>query len=63
MRYSNVQYNIIIACICNNVCFKAEKYMSEWLIYQSLWDLQADNLYSQMGDDINTWMTYLNDIQ
>lgn len=37
--------------------------MSEWLIYQSLWDLQADNLYSQMGEDINTWMTYLNDIQ
>lgn len=37
--------------------------MSEWLIYQSLWDLQADNLYNQMGEDINTWMTYLNDIQ
>jgi len=49
--------------IFNNVYFKAEKYMSEWLIYQSLWDLQADNLYSQMGEDINTWMTYLNDIQ
>ncbi|XP_050421392.1 dynein heavy chain, cytoplasmic isoform X3 [Adelges cooleyi] len=42
---------------------EAEKYMSEWLIYQSLWDLQADNLYSQMGEDINIWMTYLNDIQ
>lgn len=37
--------------------------MSEWLIYQSLWDLQADNLYSQMGEEINNWMIYLNDIQ
>ncbi|CAH0551344.1 unnamed protein product [Brassicogethes aeneus] len=40
-----------------------QKYVNEWLTYQSLWDLQADNLYGNLGEDINKWMVCLNDIK
>ncbi|XP_060529688.1 dynein heavy chain, cytoplasmic isoform X3 [Cylas formicarius] len=42
---------------------EVQKYVNQWLTYQSLWDLQADNLYGQLGDDINKWMRCLNDIK
>lgn len=42
---------------------EVQKYVKEWLCYQSLWDLQADNLYGTLGDDINLWMKCLNDIK
>ncbi|XP_046751875.1 dynein heavy chain, cytoplasmic isoform X5 [Diprion similis] len=38
-------------------------YVDQWLRYQSLWDLQPDNLYGKLGDDINLWMKCLNDIK
>jgi dynein heavy chain 1 len=40
-----------------------QNYVNEWLTYQSLWDLQADNLYGKLGDDISKWMECLNDIK
>lgn len=40
-----------------------QKYLNEWLTYQSLWDLQPENLYSNLGDDISKWMVCLNDIK
>ncbi|RZC33924.1 Dynein heavy, DHC N2, AAA 9 and/or MT domain containing protein [Asbolus verrucosus] len=40
-----------------------QNYVNEWLTYQSLWDLQADNLYGKLGDDIGKWMECLNDIK
>ncbi|XP_025833356.1 dynein heavy chain, cytoplasmic [Agrilus planipennis] len=42
---------------------EVQKYVKEWLNYQSLWDLQADNLYNRLGDDISKWMMCLNDIK
>lgn len=38
-------------------------YVDEWLRYQSLWDLQADQLYGRLGEDINLWIKCLNDIK
>ncbi|KAK3912297.1 Dynein heavy chain, cytoplasmic [Frankliniella fusca] len=46
-----------------NKIAQVQKYVDEWLRYQSLWDLQADNLYSRLGEDINMWMRFLNDIK
>ncbi|XP_019877694.2 dynein heavy chain, cytoplasmic isoform X2 [Aethina tumida] len=40
-----------------------QKYVGEWLTYQALWDLQADNLYGNLGEDISQWMECLNDIK
>jgi dynein heavy chain 1, cytosolic len=37
--------------------------VKEWLCYQALWDLQADNLYGRLGTDINLWMKCLSDIK
>lgn len=31
--------------------------------YQALWDLQADNLYGKLGDDVTLWIKCLNDIK
>nr|CAD7194334.1 unnamed protein product [Timema douglasi] len=39
------------------------KYVDDWLRYQSLWDLQQDNLYGRLGEDITLWMKCLNDIK
>ncbi|XP_050702243.1 dynein heavy chain, cytoplasmic-like isoform X2 [Eriocheir sinensis] len=38
-------------------------YVKEWLQYQSLWDLQPDHLYGQLGDDVAKWMKLLQDIK
>ncbi|XP_057661058.1 dynein heavy chain, cytoplasmic isoform X2 [Diorhabda carinulata] len=42
---------------------EVQNYVNEWLTYQSLWDLQADNLYGKLGEDISKWMECLNDIK
>ncbi|XP_050499617.1 dynein heavy chain, cytoplasmic isoform X4 [Diabrotica virgifera virgifera] len=42
---------------------EVQNYVNEWLTYQSLWDLQADNLYGKLGEDIGKWMECLNDIK
>lgn len=38
-------------------------YLQQWLTYQSLWDLQPDQLYAKLGDDINRWINTLVEIQ
>ncbi|KOC68078.1 Dynein heavy chain, cytoplasmic [Habropoda laboriosa] len=38
-------------------------YVDQWLRYQALWDLQPDNLYGKLGENINLWMKCLNDIK
>ncbi|CAB3376335.1 Hypothetical predicted protein [Cloeon dipterum] len=40
-----------------------QNYVKEWLCYQALWDLQADNLYGRLGTDISLWMKCLSDIK
>lgn len=42
---------------------EVQGYVNEWLTYQTLWDLQADNLYGMLGEDIGKWMECLNDIK
>ncbi|CAB0033630.1 unnamed protein product [Trichogramma brassicae] len=38
-------------------------YVDQWLRYQSLWDLQPENLYGKLGEDITLWIKCLNDIK
>ncbi|XP_031789302.2 dynein heavy chain, cytoplasmic isoform X5 [Nasonia vitripennis] len=38
-------------------------YVDQWLRYQSLWDLQPENLYGKLNEDISLWMKCLNDIK
>lgn len=39
------------------------KYVGEWLRYQALWDLQPDQLYGKLGEDIDLWLKCLADIK
>ncbi|KAJ3019014.1 UNVERIFIED_CONTAM: hypothetical protein HDU68_010891 [Siphonaria sp. JEL0065] len=32
-----------------------KEYVSKWLQYQSLWDLQTDTIYNVIGDDLSKW--------
>ena len=41
----------------------AEQYVSTWLNYQNLWDLQADQIYAKLGISLRNWMTILDDIR
>jgi dynein heavy chain 1, cytosolic len=38
-------------------------YVEEWLKYQSLWDLQAEQLYDALGDDLGQWHQLLQEIR
>ncbi|XP_074602445.1 dynein heavy chain, cytoplasmic isoform X2 [Brevipalpus obovatus] len=38
-------------------------YVDQWLRYQSLWDLQPDMLYNQLGDDTSKWINTLIEIK
>lgn len=41
----------------------AEDYVNTWLDFQSLWDLQTDQLYARLGKDIPNWMACLNEMK
>lgn len=38
-------------------------YLDKWLQYQSLWDLQWDHIYEQVGENLSTWLQMLQDIR
>lgn len=36
------------------------KYLHQvWLQYQCLWDMQAENIYNRLGEDLNKWQALL----
>lgn len=36
-----------------------QKYVGEWLQFQSLWDLNAETIFSQLGDALDKWCALL----
>lgn len=34
-------------------------YLQVWLQYQCLWDMQAENIYNRLGEDLNKWQALL----
>ena len=42
---------------------KAKDFVDIWLNFQSLWDLQPDNLYSRLGESLNAWIGCLNEMK
>lgn len=40
-----------------------EEYIEQWLAYQSLWDLQPDKLYDELGNDVSLWINTLIEIK
>jgi dynein heavy chain 1 len=42
---------------------QAQDYIKIWLHFQSLWDLQPDNLYLKLGININSWINCLNEMK
>ncbi|XHG04755.1 hypothetical protein AWENTII_008001 [Aspergillus wentii] len=38
-------------------------YVDKWLQFQSLWDLQSDNVYDILGDDLSQWLQLLQEIR
>lgn len=41
----------------------AEVYVETWLSYQGLWEIDINNVYESLGDDIEAWQRILNDIK
>ncbi|XP_078728003.1 cytoplasmic dynein 1 heavy chain 1-like isoform X1 [Lampetra fluviatilis] len=46
-----------------NTCMEVAKYVKEWLQYQSLWDMQPENVYGRLGEDLRLWQNMLHDIR
>ncbi|PWA00630.1 hypothetical protein BB558_003315 [Smittium angustum] len=42
---------------------QASQYVSMWLQYQSLWDLNIDHVSSFLGDDLERWQTIIGEIR
>ncbi|KAI9220479.1 dynein heavy chain 1, cytosolic [Blastocladiella britannica] len=42
---------------------QAEKYVSVWLQYQSLWDLETSAVYDALGDDLVKWQSILLEVK
>lgn len=42
---------------------KVEDYVSNWLHYQVLWDVDVSEVLGKLGDDIETWQQLLNEIK
>jgi len=42
---------------------EAASYVDRWLQFQSLWDLQADQVYNALGDDLSNWLQILTEIR
>ncbi|KAI9679439.1 MAG: hypothetical protein M1817_005461 [Caeruleum heppii] len=38
-------------------------YVDKWLQFQSLWDLQSENVYSVLGEDLDKWLQLLQEIR
>ena len=38
-------------------------YVDRWLQFQSLWDLEPDHVYSELGDDLAKWLQLLQEIR
>ncbi|EPY87752.1 dynein, cytoplasmic, heavy polypeptide 1-like protein [Camelus ferus] len=38
---------------------EVEQYVKVWLQYQCLWDMQAENIYNRLGEDLNRWQALL----
>ncbi|KKY18692.1 putative dynein heavy chain [Phaeomoniella chlamydospora] len=38
-------------------------YVDQWLRFQSLWDLKADQLYDALGEDLTLWLQLLQEIR
>ncbi|KAJ5893544.1 hypothetical protein N7495_005235 [Penicillium taxi] len=39
------------------------EYVNKWLQFQSLWDLQSDQVYEILGDDLAQWLQLLQEIR
>jgi dynein heavy chain 1 len=42
---------------------EASSYVDRWLQFQSLWDLQADQVYNTLGDDLSNWLQIIVEIR
>jgi dynein heavy chain 1 len=42
---------------------EASAYVDRWLEFQSLWDLQADQVYRTLGHDLGNWLQILTEIR
>ncbi|XP_066464042.1 cytoplasmic dynein 1 heavy chain 1 isoform X2 [Eleutherodactylus coqui] len=42
-----------------DIVTEVEQYVKVWLQYQCLWDMQAENIYNRLGEDLTKWQALL----
>ncbi|XP_047193613.1 cytoplasmic dynein 1 heavy chain 1 isoform X1 [Scophthalmus maximus] len=42
-----------------DIVSEVEQYVKVWLQYQCLWDMQAENIYNRLGEDLTKWQALL----
>ena len=52
----------VYACVENKLA-EISEYVDKWLQFQSLWDLQAAQVYEALGEDLTQWLRMLQEIR
>ena len=47
----------------NGTVLKIGSYVDKWLQFQSLWDLQSEQVFSTLGEDLSRWLQLLQEIR
>ena len=60
-----IDQNILQNCYkkLENVFDECEEYVKTWLSYQVLWDIQPNNIYNKLGDDMDKWQQLMNELK
>ncbi|VDN96525.1 unnamed protein product [Rodentolepis nana] len=47
----------------SNILEETDEYVKTWTSYQALWDLQLDQVYNRIGNNLEVWMNVLDEIK
>lgn len=59
LYHKHVEYTLSCTLVCENPSFFFVAPVQVWLQYQCLWDMQAENIYNRLGEDLTKWQALL----
>ena len=63
LAFRNIEYISSAHAAIESRIDEMALYVEDWLRYQSLWDLQAEDLYDTLADDLDQWHQLLQEIR
>ncbi|KAL3472098.1 dynein heavy chain, cytoplasmic [Aspergillus californicus] len=61
-QYCTEELNMVYGAVETRLK-EVSEYVDKWLQFQSLWDLQSEQVYDILGDDLSQWLQLLQEIR